>query len=70
MINNMRKVLRQIFRPNDGSARAVQAAVRMHVLETKRSADAMMETVRELMERNDKITGRQHDVIKVQKFGK
>lgn len=64
MISEMRHVLQQIFRPNDGSARAIQAAVNDAMQESKQASDRLVETVRELMERNDTITGRKRNVHK------
>ncbi len=67
-MTNYRLIFNRIFRPNDGSRRAVHNAVSESVNETVMAADRLIDTVRELMERNDRITKRQrNNVSKVRK---
>jgi hypothetical protein len=67
-MTNLRLVFNRIFRPNDGSRQAVHDAVSASVGATIASADRLIDTVREVMERNDRITKRQRN--DVQKSGK
>lgn len=55
---NIREVFNKIFRPNDGTIKAVHNAVSESVSHTVNEADKLMMTVREVMARNDAITGR------------
>lgn len=71
MLTKIREIANKIFRPHDGSIRAVHVAVSESILHTESEADKLVQTVRELMIRNDVITGRINKAKhNVQKFSK
>ena len=56
----MSAILKAIFSPHDGTRRDVQAKVVASRVRVERAASRLEETVRELLERNDRLTGRAH----------
>lgn len=51
-------ILAKIFRPNDGSRKQVAAAVVTSRKHVEYEASRLKETIRELMDTNDRLTGR------------
>lgn len=54
----MTGLLKSIFAPNDGSRTRVKAEVEASRERVEKAANRFEETVRDLLERNDKLTGR------------
>lgn len=54
----MTGLLKSIFAPNDGSRKRVQDEVTASRERVEKAANRFEETVRDLLERNDKLTGR------------
>lgn len=50
-----------IFRPKDGSRRKVEAEVAASSEKVRRAANRFEETVKELIDRNDNLTGRERN---------
>lgn len=57
----MTGVLKSIFAPNDGSRQRVQEAVTASRERVESAANRFEDTVRELLGRNDSVTGRDKD---------
>lgn len=51
-------LLKMIFQPNDGSRRTVRREVVNSRVNVEKAATRLEDTVRDLLERNDKLTGR------------
>ena len=54
----MSALLKAIFSPNDGTRRDVHAKVVASRVRVERAANRLEVTIREMMDRNDRLTGR------------
>lgn len=54
----MAGILKSIFRPNDGSRKRVHEEVVLSRERVERAANRFEDTIREVLNRNDKLTGR------------
>lgn len=54
----MTGILKSIFRPNDGTREKVKGEVVASRESVDKAVNRFEETIRELMDRNDKLTGR------------
>lgn len=63
----MAGVLAKIFSPNDGSRAAIEKRVVASTQQVEAAANRLKDTVRELLDENDKVTGRQHYELRIQK---
>lgn len=54
----MSAILKAIFSPNDGTRQAVQDRVVASRVKVEKAASRLEETVRDLLARNDRLTGR------------
>ncbi len=57
----MTNVLKCIFKPHDGSRKAVQDEVATSRQKVETAASRFESTIRELLHENDTLTGRSHD---------
>lgn len=57
----MTGLLKMILRPNDGRRRTITEEVQESIQQRKTASSRFEETVRELLEVNDRITGRNED---------
>jgi len=58
----MTSILKSIFRPNDGTREKVKGEVVASRENVEKAVNRFEETIRDLMDRNDKLTGRAHAV--------
>jgi len=56
----MSAVLKSIFAPNDGSRKEVHRKVVESRERVQQAANRVEETIREMLDRNDRLTGRAH----------
>lgn len=53
-------LLKTIFHPHDGTRRKVQQEVVKSRVDVQKASNRLEETIRDLLDSNDKLTGRKH----------